>query len=93
VSVVNACRSWHRSRAREERRLRVVTSPTESSLGADELLDAVGQLPYAQRAALVLRYYEHCNEAEIAEILGIPRNTVKSHLRRGIAALRQAVDE
>ena len=93
VSVVNACRSWHRSRTREERRLRVVTVPTESALGADELLDAVAQLPEAQRTALVLRYYEHCSEAEIAEIVRIPRNTVKSHLRCGIAALRQAVDE
>ena len=95
TSVVNACKSWHRSRVREERRMHRVSAgaDAEVTLDADELLDAVGKLPYQQRAALVLRYYEHCSEAEIADALGCPRNTVKSHLRRGLAALRQVVEQ
>ena len=93
ASVANACRSWHRRRHREERRLQSVVERDEIALGVDELLDAVGKLPYAQRTALVLRYYEHCDEAEIAAALGCPRNTVKSHLHRGIAALRLVVEK
>lgn len=95
TSVVNACKSWHRSRIREERRMARVSAGADAEvrLDADELFDAVGKLPYRQRAALVLRYYEHCNEAEIADALGCPRNTVKSHLRRGLAALRQEVEQ
>ena len=47
------------------------------------------QLPPKQRIAITMRYQEDLEPAEIAEILGMPANTVKSHLRRGLAALRQ----
>jgi RNA polymerase sigma-70 factor (ECF subfamily) len=47
------------------------------------------QLPPKQRMAITMRYQEDLEPAEIAEILGMPANTVKSHLRRGLAALRQ----
>ncbi len=41
-----------------------------------------------QRAVLVLRYYEDLADAEIADILGCPESTVRSHARRGLTALR-----
>src|SRR5438552_3086993 len=56
-SVVNACHSAGRRRALERSRLGV-ERPAVVELGANELLDALGALPYRQRAALVLRYYE-----------------------------------
>ena len=37
---------------------------------------------------LVLRYYEDLADAEIADILGCPESTVRSHARRGLTALR-----
>jgi RNA polymerase sigma-70 factor (ECF subfamily) len=40
---------------------------------------------------VVLRYQEEMGLAEIADVLGIPVNTVKSHLRRSIMALRKAL--
>ncbi len=41
-----------------------------------------------QRDCLVLRFYLELSEREIAETLGISPNSVKTHCRRGMAALR-----
>lgn len=57
---------------------------------ADLVQRALGRLPVAQRAVLVLRYFERYSEAEIAHILGISLGTVKSRAARGLAALRHA---
>jgi RNA polymerase sigma factor (sigma-70 family) len=48
----------------------------------------VSALPTRQRAALVLRYYEGLDDAAIAEILGCSAVTVRTHVMRGLAALR-----
>jgi RNA polymerase sigma-70 factor (ECF subfamily) len=50
-------------------------------------------LPERLREVLVLRYYQDQNEAEIAEILGIPRGTVKSRLHAAVRAARALVQE
>jgi RNA polymerase sigma-70 factor (sigma-E family) len=93
VSVVNACRSWHRSRFRERARLRLVgASDQVVAPEARELLDALARLSYPQRAALVLRYYEGLGEREIAAALGCPPGTVKSHLYRGLEQLRKVIE-
>jgi RNA polymerase sigma-70 factor (sigma-E family) len=93
TSVVNACRSWHRSRRREQRRLRAVATVAEDvPLAARELLDAVDRLPAGQRTALVLRFYEGLTEAQIAEAMGCRPGTVKSHVHRGLAALREVIE-
>jgi len=42
--------------------------------------EALGQLPPAQRAAIVLRYYLGPSEAEMARMLSCPPGTVKSRL-------------
>lgn len=57
---------------------------------ADVVQRALGQLPVAQRAVLVLRYFDRYSEAEIAHTLGISAGTVKSRAARGLATLRQA---
>lgn len=44
--------------------------------------------PAAARAVLLLRYQEDLDPTEIAEILDMPVNTVKSHLKRSLASLR-----
>ena len=57
---------------------------------ADEdrlVLRALAALPRRQREALILRYYQRLSEAEIAEVMGISRGTVKSTAARGLAAL------
>jgi RNA polymerase sigma-70 factor, ECF subfamily len=48
----------------------------------------IGRLAPMPRAVLLLRYQEDLDPLDIAQTLGIPVNTVKSHLKRSLAALR-----
>ena len=48
----------------------------------------VATLPEAARAIVILRYQEDLEPTEIADLLGMPINTVKSHLRRSLQWLR-----
>ncbi|MER6442288.1 MULTISPECIES: SigE family RNA polymerase sigma factor [unclassified Streptomyces] len=50
---------------------------------------ALAQLPPRQRAAVVLRYYQDLPEKQVAEALGCPLGTARSHASRGVARLRQ----
>ncbi|MDZ4825933.1 MAG: sigma factor, partial [Actinomycetota bacterium] len=54
-SVVNACNSHHRRVARQ--RKLPAERPRVASLEADEISDALMQLPARQRSAIVLRYW------------------------------------
>lgn len=54
-----------------------------------ELEAALAQLPPRQRTAVVLRYYQDMSEQQVAEVLGYPIGTVRSHTARGVARLRQ----
>lgn len=54
----------------------------------DRLRRLTATLPEKARAILVLRYQEDLEPTQIAETLGMPINTVKSHLQRSIAMLR-----
>ena len=56
---------------------------------ADALRRELAQLPYEQRAVLVLRYYEQRPEREVADILGCSIGTVKSRASRGLEQLRR----
>jgi RNA polymerase sigma-70 factor (sigma-E family) len=55
--------------------------------GRQEVLDALRGLPSRQRDAVVLRYWGELGIEEIAATMGVSRNTVKTHLKRGLAAL------
>jgi RNA polymerase sigma-70 factor (ECF subfamily) len=80
-------------------RWRIVTLDEASDVAHDAdatdplLKRKVGQmlqrLPAQQRLALTMRYQEGLEPSEIGAVLGMPLNTVKSHLRRGLAALRE----
>lgn len=52
-----------------------------------EVIDALRGLPHRQRDCLVLRYYEELGIDDIGATLGISRNSVKTHLKRGLAAM------
>ncbi len=52
---------------------------------------AVAHLPDAQRLALTLHYFEDMRYEDIAEVMGVPLNTVKSHIRRGKTKLAESL--
>jgi RNA polymerase sigma-70 factor (sigma-E family) len=52
-----------------------------------QVIQALRLLPTRQRECLVLRFYGELSEIEIATTLGISNNSVKTHTRRGLAAL------
>lgn len=53
---------------------------------------AVAALDDPYREVVVLRFFGDRSLAEIAELTGRPLGTVKTHLHRGLARLRQAVE-
>jgi RNA polymerase sigma factor (sigma-70 family) len=91
AAVVNACRSASR-RAKRERSVDVLFVVEDSTLQADEMFDALSALPYRQRAALVLQFYEGLPQSEIAEILRCREGTVASLVHRGLAQLRRVIE-
>jgi len=97
-SVLNGCRNA----SRRSGALRTVTHvpPAESAESAAligelrrEVIAALRRLPPRQREAVVLRFYLDLSDHEIAEVMGISVNTVRSTLRRGIGALGIALKE
>lgn len=93
----------HRAIDRLRRHPPVETAPLEEqvesvSLTADDdpllqrhLHRLVLQLPAAPRAVVLLRYQEDLDPMEIARTLEMPINTVKSHLKRSLAILREQI--
>jgi RNA polymerase sigma factor (sigma-70 family) len=53
-----------------------------------DLAAALGLLPTAVRLCVVLAYHEGMSHGEIVEATGLPLGTVKSHIVRGSARLR-----
>lgn len=55
------------------------------------LVAALQHLPRRQREVVVLRYLVDLSEAETAGLLGVSEGAVKTHLHRGIGALRRSL--
>lgn len=106
-SVVNGCRSVGRHATVARRELTAeagradalgrATAPSAEAgalarLDRRGLLAALDTLPDRQREVLVLRYYADLSEAQIADALGIARGSVKAHAHRGLAALRERME-
>jgi len=54
------------------------------------LREALGALPVRQRTAVVLRFYEDLEIAEVAEWMGLRESSVRSALARALETLRAA---
>lgn len=59
----------------------------------ERVLAAVDQLPDEQREVFLMREVSNLPFKEIAEIVGIPENTVKSRMRYALERLQEALSE
>ncbi len=91
--AVNLCRDWRRRAPPEPvdpATVELVAGGPGSAAATEAALDVrrlLAALPEAQRSAVLLRYYHDLSEAEVADILGCPRGTVKSRLHHAMARL------
>lgn len=94
-SIVHAAAGWYRSDQRRVRRdmHAVAGALDEEYLIDDRLHGALRQLPYPQRAALVLRYWADWEEQAIADALSCRPATVRTRVKRAIVHLRQILND
>jgi RNA polymerase sigma-70 factor (sigma-E family) len=99
-TVVNLCHSGLRRRrvARRhpgERPIAAGSAEAVAALRHDQpaVLEALAELPDRRWTCLVLRFYEDLSETEIASVLGISSNSVKTHLQRGMATLARRLND
>jgi RNA polymerase sigma-70 factor, ECF subfamily len=86
-------------RLRQERRHQLVAlagdapqaedAPSGDPMLQRQLRALLEELSPSARAVVVLRYQEDMDPLDIAQVLEIPLNTVKSHLKRSLASLRE----
>ena len=89
--VVNRAIDWSRARQLrgETELLDIVAAPLESEPLDESLLASLAALPPEHRAVIVLRHLLEYTPGEIAKLLGLPRGTVNSRLRRGLDSLKE----
>ncbi|WP_249998559.1 SigE family RNA polymerase sigma factor [Actinoplanes sp. M2I2] len=99
TSIVRQFLSWRRRRASREAVLAQVPEPAgidepqQQVLARDQMWQLLAGLPRAQRAVLVLRFYEDLPDDEIARTLGCAESTVRAHASRALARMRTTLAE
>lgn len=78
--------TWSRVQARVARS--PIASVESDRATAIAVRDALRSLPETQRKALILRYFADLSVRETARAMRCPENTVKTHTRRALDALR-----
>ncbi len=98
-SIANAAVSRWRKGGRlvpvaEPEDVRADGRPLEEAVtDAEVAWDLIGELPPAQRTAVVLRYWSDATFADIGAALGCPEATARSHVHRALARLRAHLGE
>lgn len=99
-SIINASISgWRRTRRLvavddvEPLARNHLADPADAIDDADQAWALCLSLPPAQRAAVVLRFYEDLSYAQIGVVLGCPEATARSHVHRALARLRERLTE
>lgn len=64
-------------------------SPARDPMLGETLRRLIATLPETPRSVMILRYQEDLDPTEIGEVLEMPVATVKSHLQRSLAMLRE----
>lgn len=71
----------------------VAADPSTAVAEADAAWRLCAELPPVQRAAVVLRFYHDYSFGQIAEALGCPESTARSHVHRALATLRDRLQK
>jgi len=74
-----------------DRRRESSSSEANESRLWEEVKDVLDRLPAKQREAVEAYYCRGLETSEIAEMLGVPYETVRTRIRRGMATLRTAL--
>jgi RNA polymerase sigma-70 factor (ECF subfamily) len=85
-------RGPHSTIALEETAEPAVIEQHGDPLLSRRLRQLIATLPEKPRMVMVLRYQEDLTPEEISEVLEMPVRTVKSHLQRSLAMLREKID-
>lgn len=93
VTIVRRAAFDLRPRAPATELVEIACERPETDMLHPGLARALDALPEMHRKALLLMYVYGLTHAEIAATLGSPLGTVKSWVRRGAAALKQAVGD
>jgi RNA polymerase sigma-70 factor (ECF subfamily) len=96
--VVNRAIDWARARALRHETgappLETLAAPgAPSNPHAQTLAEGLAELSPEHRAVIVLRHLLEYTPGEIAQLLGLPRGTVNSRLRRGLDELARRLGE
>lgn len=86
VAVINGARSWGR---RGPVPMDHPADPVVIDEDAVAVRDALADLPYPHREAIVLRYYVGLTDTEIADELDQPLGSIKSNIRRGLSRMKE----
>ena len=93
--VVNLCRDYGRRRTTERRHRSSLIAeahtlaPVELPEHPSEAWRSVAAMPADRRDVLILRFWADLATDDIAHLLQLRPATVRSHIRRGLAALRK----
>jgi RNA polymerase sigma factor (sigma-70 family) len=91
MTVLNRCRGIHRQRSRQRRSLRRFVDHDDPAAQDEYLDDLLAELPFNQRAAVVLRFYGGLTTEEIARELGCAAGSVGPWINRALASMRKAL--
>lgn len=68
-----------------------IEEEVELNQRSENIRRAIAELPYDQRQALTLAYFNGYSHAEIAQILNEPLGTIKTRIRLAMQKLRQSL--
>ena len=94
ANVISLSHPKGREDGREVELASVDPSPEEKMITREQqkfLMECINGLKPEYRSVIILRDVQHYSYEEIADILGVPLGTVKSHISRARTALREAV--
>lgn len=92
TTALNLCRKELRRRGRPAPRLESEAGPGRDVPREVDTVAALGRLPFRQREAVVLFYWNDLPVAAIADLMAISESAVRAHLTHARTALRKTLE-